>query len=372
MESLKNKKNIAIITDSKNAVTETFIQNHIQYLPHKVFFIHGKPYPYIFQKKKRISIFTKLQYKIKEQNSNKNWFQLYKKNELETILKENKIELVIAEFLTNGIKILEVCKKLQIPIIVTALGYDISEYSLIKENKDQYKLLFNYCKNVVIVSNHMRKNLLELGCDEAKIVYSPAGPDEMFFSIQPDFKNQNIFALGRFVNKKAPHLSILAFNKVLLKHPSTKLIFGGDGPLLNAAKDLVQALKIEGNVVFLGAISQVEQMTYLENSLIFIQHSKTALNGDQEGTPVAILEAAAAGLPIVSTNHAGIPEVVKNGITGYLVDEGDIDGMANKIIELIEDKSVLKKMGSEGKSFVKNNFSLEKHIRILDRLIVNS
>ena len=156
MESLKNKKNIAIITDSGNALTETFIQNHIQYLPHKVFFIHGNPYPYIYHKKKRISIFTRVKYKIKEQNSKKNWFLLYKKNELETILKENKIELVIAEFLTNGIKILEVCQKLQIPIIVTALGYDISQYSLLRENRDQYKLLFNYCKNVVIVEKTVK------------------------------------------------------------------------------------------------------------------------------------------------------------------------------------------------------------------------
>lgn len=354
--------NIAIISNSKDAVSETFIANHVKHIPHNNTFIYGTGIPHTTECVKP-NFFKKVIHKL---FNRRNFQNKYAESELIRILKLKKIDLVFAEYLINGGRVIDVCKKLSIPIIVTALGYDISNKDVIENNKANYKMLFNYCNAVIIVSNHMRANLNKLGCPEEKIVYSPAAPETSFFELKPSFKNKNILAIGRFVDKKGPHLSILAFREVLKKHPDAKLIFAGDGQLLNACRDLVNVFDMSKKVEFLGFITQDQQKELLENSMMFIQHSKVASSGDSEGTPVAILEASASGLPVVSTNHAGIPEVVINNETGYLVEELNYKKMAKKMIYLLDHIDFAKEMGDRAKLFVKENFTLEKHISTID------
>jgi glycosyltransferase involved in cell wall biosynthesis len=254
-------------------------------------------------------------------------------------------------------------------MIVTALGYDISSSSVLENYGKMYPNMFNKCQNVIVVSNHMKIKLKEYGCPLDKVIYSPAGPEESFFNLTPSFLGNKVLSIGRFVDKKAPHLSVLAFKKVLDKIPGAKLIMAGKGPLLGVVQDIVQSIGISDSVSFIGEINQVQQREFLISSSVFIQHSKVAIGGDSEGTPVAILEASAAGVPVVSTRHGGIVETVMDGKTGFLVSEGDIDEMAKAIIKLLEDKDLAKKMGASGKNFVKENFSLEKHITTLANAI---
>jgi glycosyltransferase involved in cell wall biosynthesis len=109
----------------------------------------------------------------------------------------------------------------------------------------------------------------------------------------------------------------------------------------------------------------------MEHSFLFIQHSIVAFNGDSEGTPVGVLEGMAAGLPVVSTFHAGIPDVVQHEYTGYLVDENDIDVMAHYMMKICDDRNLAKKMGQAGKERIKNHFTLEKHLNTINQLIYN-
>tara|TARA_B100000446_G_C10247177_1_gene231779 strand:+ start:46 stop:513 length:468 start_codon:yes stop_codon:yes gene_type:complete len=125
----------------------------------------------------------------------------------------------------------------------------------------------------------------------------------------------------------------------------------GDGPLLTSCKALVKALKME-RVVFTGAIDHNEVLRHFENTSIFIQHSVTDENGNKEGTPVSVMEASAAGIPVVSTRHAGIPDVILDGETGLLVDEFDIDSMSQKIDFLLEHSAKADDMGENGRLWV--------------------
>jgi glycosyltransferase involved in cell wall biosynthesis len=102
---------------------------------------------------------------------------------------------------------------------------------------------------------------------------------------------------------------------------------------------------------------------------MFVQHSVTPSYGDAEGTPVTILEAQAAGLPVVSTKHAGIPQAVVHGKTGYLVDERDVEGMAGYMSALLADRSACVAMGSQARQHIKQNYSMTRHISILQELI---
>lgn len=230
---------------------------------------------------------------------------------------------------------------------------------------NKYIKLFQDAQKIVVVSEHMKEAIVKIDCDTNKIIYSPAGPALGFFEISPSFQAQQLLAVGRFVDKKAPHLTLLAFHKVLKKVPNATLVMAGDGPLWSVCKDLVKALEMGNVVKFVGRISTEEHQRLLEKSMGFVQHSKVTEDGDSEGTPVAILEASAAGLPIVSTLHAGIPNTVNNNVTGFLVPENDVEAMAEKMLFLLNDKVLAKKMGAAGKAYVSVNFTLEKHIQKL-------
>ena len=92
-------------------------------------------------------------------------------------------------------------------------------------------------------------------------------------------------------------------------------------------------------------------------------------NGDSEGTPVGIIEAMAAGLPVVSTRHAGIPDVVIENETGFLVDENDINQMASYILKITDDRELAKCLGEKGKAKIQDHFTMEKHLETINNLI---
>ena len=176
--------------------------------------------------------------------------------------------------------------------------------------------------------------------------------------------------MGRFANKKAPYLTIMAFDLVVKVHPDAELIVAGDGPLIDTCINLSKQFKIDNHIKFVGIVDGEKAMQLMEDSICFVQHSITAQNGDMEGTPVAILEACAAGLPVVSTRHAGISDVIIHGETGYLCEEGDIQAMSKYMSELASDFDKAKQMGENARTFVIANYSLDRHIKILENALL--
>lgn len=359
--------NIALISPNKNAYSETFIQAHKELLEGDIFYYFDGKLPkkleggiVINSRRKRITDIFKGHFRL-------NRFSL-EEQALITSFRTNKIDVVFAEYGGAAQKILPLSKEMGLPLIVHFHGYDASRKQVLEEN-NYYQEVFDYAKYIVVVSKKMYGDLISMGCLEGKLVYNTYGPREEFLKITPKFYNQQFIALGRFVDKKAPYYLIYSFRMVLEKFPEAKLIMAGEGSLLNTCKNLVKFYRLEASVEFPGVISQLEFRQYLEESLAFIQHSITADDGDSEGTPVSILEASAAGLPVVSTYHAGIPDVIESGKTGLLVEEHDVQGMAENMIKLIENVNWAKKMGENGRSNIEQNFSLQRHIDILNDLI---
>ena len=143
----------------------------------------------------------------------------------------------------------------------------------------------------------------------------------------------------------------------------------GDGELFDVSKNLVKSLGLENNIIVLGALERKEIIKHLQTAFLFIQHSLVASNGDSEGTPVGIIEAMAAGLPVVSTRHAGIPGLVIENETGFLVDEGDINAMGDEILKIVNNRELAKSFGKKGNERILSEFTLQKHIATIDRLI---
>lgn len=362
--------NIALISPNNNAYSESFIQAHKKLIAGTVFYYFNGELPtqlegglIINSRKTRIVDILRGHYNL-------NKYSLAEKALLSSF-KKNKIDLVFAEYGTSGEKILPICRELKLPLIVHFHGFEAAVKSVI-ESHDNYKEIFNYASTIVVVSKKMKEDLLRLGCPENKLYYNVYGPRDEFLDVKPRFVKPQFIAIGRFVNKKAPYYLILAFLKVINEYPQAKLIMAGEGELLNTCKNLVKFYRLEGNIKFVGIISSEEYRAYLEESLAFVQHSITAEDGDSEGTPVAILEASAAGLPVISTKHAGIPDVIVHEKTGLLVEEHDVDGMAENMIRLLRDIKMAKEMGREGKLNIKENFNMDKHIETLNTVIKNS
>ena len=215
----------------------------------------------------------------------------------------------------------------------------------------------------------MRDQLISLGCSKRKLHKIRYCPDENFYKIKPDYNSKKLVSVGRFVDKKAPYYLLLAFNKLLKHCPSSTLTIIGDGPLLEVTKNIASYLGIDEKIFLPGALERQKVMKELGRACCYIQHSVTVSHGDQEGSPVAILEALAAGLPVISTRHAGIPEVIKHDENGFLVDEHDVEGMSFYMQKTAKDFKIAQKIGSNAKKFAKDNFYSNPDIREIDKLV---
>lgn len=105
----------------------------------------------------------------------------------------------------------------------------------------------------------------------------------------------------------------------------------GDGPLRQPLEALASELGIAEQVSFLGSLAHQDVKEWLRRSHAFVLPSVTARNGDVEGIPVALMEAMAAGLTVVSSNHSGIPELIEDQKTGFLADERDVETLASRL-----------------------------------------
>lgn len=364
---------IAIVLPNVDTYSETFIQNHIKHLPAEITLLYGSLYrPKYYGKGEHIS-----QYKFTDRLINfmrRKFLHISMEQicdeDIARLLKLKSIQLVLAEYGTNAVGMMRPCALAKVPLIAHFRGFDAYSNNTLNAAGKQYKELFKMVSAVIAVSQAMVNKLIYLGADPEKVHCIPSGVDINLFKTTDPSQTPPVFiSVGRFVEKKAPDLTLFAFRKVFDVIPDARLIMIGDGPLWGVCQRLAKSLDIENHVSFLGVCSHEEVAEQMHNMRAFVQHSITALSGDIEGTPNSLKEAHASGLPVVSTRIGGIPEIVLEGQTGFLVDEGDIDGMAQAMIKLGKDPNLAMKMGKAGRKLVEERFSMDKSINSLWRII---
>ena len=370
----KSKANICVVLPSPVAYSETFLQAHIERLSAAVNYLGDFPVVVDEVFPKQISADRTEQLKRQARVC---WHRYglnpIKKHSLRKFFKRNGINVVLAEYGLTGIGVLDVCKDLNIPLIVHFHGYDAYLTELLDRHKRAYKRMFDYASVIIAVSKHMVEQLVKLGVPLEKVVYVPYGVEINKFAQADIFASPlRVLSVGRFVEKKAPYLTILAFKKVLERLPEARLVMVGAGLLHDVCSKLTKALHVEHAVELKGIVDHAGVAALMQQSRVFVQHSLVPASGDTEGTPVAILEAGAAGLPVVSTKHAGINEAVIHGKTGFLVDEGDIDAMAEYLYQLLANPELAGKMGKNAREFIHANFSMERRIEQLRKILETS
>jgi glycosyltransferase involved in cell wall biosynthesis len=279
-------------------------------------------------------------------------------------LRRQKVDVVLAEYGMMGVEVLDACMQAMIPLVVHFHGYDAYHEDIVSHyGHTTYPRMFLYATALIAVSHDMEQQLVSLGAPREKIVYAPYGVDTALFAhAHPEASAPLFLSVGRFVDKKAPYATILAFQKVVQECPAAQLIMLGDGPLHEACQQIVRSLGLTQSVCLKGALPHTAVAEYMQQARAFVQHSLRTSYGDSEGTPVAVLEAGMSGLPVVSTRHAGIKDVVIEGETGFLVDEGDVEGMAAHMLTLAQDAELAGRMGRQARVHVAANFSMEQHI----------
>jgi colanic acid/amylovoran biosynthesis glycosyltransferase len=332
---------VAIVKHRPLSLTETFIRAHAEKLPARVRLIDGLP--------------------LKAGSESR--FDVEACSEM---LRQARPDVVLAEYGKAGAHILESCRILSLPLVVHFHGVDAYHHDVLTQYGPVYKEMFAYSSRVIGVSRHMIATLQQLGADREKIAYVPYGVETSFFTPTVPSGNQLTFlSVARFAETKAPDLTIQAFCKALSSHPTARLRMIGDGPLLGECKTLTRRLGIESVVSFLGARRPVEVRNEMLRARAFVQHSVTTGKGDREGTPIAILEASACGLPVVSTRHAGIVDAVIERKTGLLGDERDVDQMSSHIAELCTNATLADNMGICGRSHIVSKYDIEQSIERL-------
>lgn len=279
--------------------------------------------------------------------------------------------MVLAEYGPTGSRMTEGCRRAAVDLMVHFHGYDAHHQETIDKNLIYYKALFGTAKKVIVVSEYMKKKLMELGLDGKKIIKIFYGVDTGLFSgAEPDKAGKIFLSVGRFTEKKAPDKTILAFRKIYSDFPEARLWMVGDGELFNECRSLVAELELDDVITFKGVLSSQQIADLHRKVCCFIQHSMKSKSGDSEGLPNTILEALSSGLPVISTNHAGIAEVIQHGENGFLVNEGDIEAMAFFMKKIILEPDIIKEMSRKARHIIVDSYNLPKQIEKLRAAIM--
>ena len=354
---------LCIVQPTLAAPSETFLRAHATLLPFDTTVVHFDNDNPCIDNNRVLSqtifakLYRKLYGKITQKHETWETTQALKK------IFQQHADIILAEYGPIGVRCCEAARATGIPLITHFHGYDASKYAVIKKHEINYQKLFHQSSAIVVVSNKMVTDLVNIGAPAEKIHLNPCGVDtDVFKGAKPEKASQVMVAVGRFVEKKAPYLTITAFAQTLQKVPNAKLVMLGDGPLKGVCKDLAEALGISNSVRFMGASSHTQVKDSLLQARAFVQHSIQSSDGDCEGTPVGVMEAQSAGLPVVATSHAGIADVVVHGETGFLIEEKDVSGMAAFMTQLFQEPDLASELGKNGRKRIKKNYSMKIHI----------
>lgn len=294
------------------------------------------------------------------------------------LLSGRRPALIHAHFGVDGVYALPLAKSLGIPLITTFHGFDatLSTRSLLTSGSPA---LINYAlfrrslarqgRLFLCVSEFIRNKIKSLGFPEDRAQLHYIGIDVSSMSLRDALEERHIIVhVARLVEKKGTRYLLEAFAKCLQRHPEFRLVIIGDGPLRAKLEALARELSLGEKVRFEGALAHAEVLAWIRKACALVLPSVYAATGDAEGLGMVLLEAAAQGVPLLGTRHGGIPEVIEDGITGFLVNERDVAGLSNRLSALMGDAELRRRMGLSARTMVETRFDICKQTARLESL----
>lgn len=273
-------------------------------------------------------------------------------------------EIIHVQYGTN-VKPVDVFKKIGLlssKLVVTFHGHDaFFPINGIIPNNGYYDNLFKYGDLIIANTAYLARIIEELGCPKDKLKTIPVGVDSIFFQPLKIQKKPSgtikIISVGRLDKVKGHIYAIEAVESLLAKGYKILLRIVGEGAERNNLEEFIVKNRLEQIVFLAGKKNQKEIRSYLQDNDIYILAAVPLENGRRETQGLATLEAQACGLPAIVFDSGGVKYTVKDGVTGFIVPEFDVNAMALRIEELIKNIVLRRKMGRESVIYVKNNFS---------------
>lgn len=216
---------------------------------------------------------------------------------------------------------------------------------------------FDIADRVVVLSEEWRDYFAENVCDSDKIVVVHNGVKVPAEPCSP-CSHQDILFLGRLDARKSPDVLLRASRQVLERFPGTKVVFGGDGEV-EKNKALAKELGIANRCEFHGWVSGAEREGLFARAAVYCLPSKN------EGLPMSVLEAMARGIPTVATPVGGVPQVIEDGVSGFLVDVDDVDALSDRLNILLDKPGLRENVGAASRNTVTRLFNVGGSIKQL-------
>lgn len=255
---------------------------------------------------------------------------------LRTALEAGPVDLLHVFFGHKGVDYSEMLARVRIPVTLSFHGADVGWCESRPELRDRLPALFDLASCVMVRSESMRRSVVDLGCPEERTWVHRSGiPIGEFPAVRrPRDASGGVTFLqvGRLIPKKGVVDTVHAFAAASARIPGARLWLAGDGDLRPDLEAAVREHRLGDKVEFLGFLDSESLLRRLHQADVYVHPSVTTPGGDREGIPNSMLEAMATGLAPITTRHAGIPEVVSDGDHGWLVEEGDREALAERMV----------------------------------------
>lgn len=290
-------------------------------------------------------------------------------------MREAPFDIVHAHFGPGGCYALPFAQTARLPLVVTFHGYDVPLLS----SRDRFlPLHWPYALRApellqqmalgLCASQELHDMLAALGVPQAKLRVFRLGIDvERFVPIQKPTTEPIVTMIGRFVEKKGFEFGIRAFAQATTGLPA-RLILVGSGPREPQLRALVAQLGISERVQFAGPLPQTEVATLLQQSSVLLAPSVVAKDGNRESGLIVVKEASACGTVPIGTLHGGIPEIIDDGATGFLVPERDVAALADRLGRVLTDGDLRQRLASAGRQKMLSEYDNRERVASLEAL----
>ena len=374
--------NVIMYSETYGGPTTTFIRNTINALldsNYKVLYIcseliQGNKIDHqnfeLVVIRKKTTLMQRIIYKLYGHEYSKFYLKNnYLSKEYNSLIEQFKPDIIHCQFFNEALWLLENIEISTQKIICQFHGYDASKLLRIKQYL-HFLVKYSQFENLIFffVSNSLKKNIeININKQVRNGRILNCGIDTNFFNRSigtkynriKSFDTINFLQISSLTEKKGHEYTLKALAIFKKKFPKKKIKYTicGDGPLRQTIMHQINQLFLTEEVELIGKITPLQAKEYLLKSEVFLHHSVTSGEGDQEGIPTAIMEAMAMGIPIISTYHSGLPELVSNNKNGILVEERNIDEYVTALEKILEFNSFI----PESVEKIKKSFSLVRH-----------